>query len=56
MVQEVLEAEMDEGLGAGKGEGSAERRAYRSGYHGRKLVTRAGSLELRVPQDPFRAA
>jgi len=50
-VQEVLEAEMDEALGAGKGERSGERRGYRSGYYGRKLTTRVGTLELRVPQD-----
>ena len=50
-VQEVLEAEMDETLGAGKGERSGERRGYRSGYYGRKLTTRVGTLELRVPQD-----
>jgi putative transposase len=50
-VQEVLEAEMDEALGAGKGERTGERRGYRSGYYGRKLTTRVGPLELRVPQD-----
>ena len=50
-VQEVLEAEMDEALGAGKGERTGERRGYRSGYYGRKLTTRVGTLELRVPQD-----
>lgn len=50
-VQEVLEAEMDEALGAGKGERTASRRGFRSGYYGRKLTTRVGTLELRVPQD-----
>jgi len=50
-VQEVLEAEMEEALGAAKGERSAERQGYRSGYYQRKLVTRVGTLELRVPQD-----
>src|SRR5215210_6337466 len=50
-VQEVLEAEMDEALGASKGERTGERRWYRSGYYGRKLTTRVGTLELRVPQD-----
>ncbi len=50
-VQEVLEAEMDEALRVGKGERSSERRGYRSGYYGRKLTTRVGTLELRVPQD-----
>ena len=51
VVQEVLEAEMEEALGATKGERSGERRGYRSGYYGRKLTTRVGTLELRVPQD-----
>ena len=50
-VQEVLEAEMEEALGAGKGERTDARRGYRSGYYGRKLTTRVGTLELRVPQD-----
>lgn len=50
-VQELLEAEMDEALGAGKGERTDQRRGYRSGYYGRKLTTRVGTLELRVPQD-----
>lgn len=50
-LQEVLEAEMSEAVGAGKGERSAERLGYRSGYYSRKLVTRVGTLELRVPQD-----
>jgi putative transposase len=51
VVQEILEAEMDETLGAGKGERSSGRRGYRSGYYPRGLVTRVGKLELRVPQD-----
>ena len=51
IVQEVLEAEMEEALGATKGERTGERRGYRSGYYGRKLTTRVGTLELRVPQD-----
>jgi len=51
VVQEVLEAEMTEALGADKGERSSERLGYRSGYYRRSLVTRVGKLELRVPQD-----
>jgi putative transposase len=51
VVQEVLEAEMTEALGAGKGERTGERRGYRSGYYPRTLMTRVGALELRVPQD-----
>jgi hypothetical protein len=51
VVQQVLEAEMDEALGAEKGECTPSRQGYRSGYYGRTLVTRVGKLELRVPQD-----
>lgn len=50
-IQRVLDAEMDETLGAEKSERTSERRGYRSGYYGRKLTTRVGTLELRVPQD-----
>ncbi len=51
LLQEVLEAEMDEALQAGKGERTAGRLGYRSGHYPRTLVTRVGKLELRVPQD-----
>jgi len=51
VVQEVLEAEMSEVLGAQKGERTEGRMGYRSGYYVRNLVTRVGKLELRVPQD-----
>ena len=51
VIQQVLEAEMDEALGAGKSERTPGRLGYRSGYYGRTLVTRVGKLELRVPQD-----
>src|SRR3979490_2386033 len=50
-LQEVLEAERTEALGAEKGERAAGRQGYRSGYYGRTLITRVGKLELRVPQD-----
>ncbi len=50
-LQEVLEAEMTEALGAEKSERAAGRLGYRSGYYGRTLITRIGKLELRVPQD-----
>ena len=51
LVQEMLESEMDECLGAGRYERSAGRRGYRSGHYSRGLVTRVGKIELRVPQD-----
>ena len=50
-LEEVLEAEMEEALGAGKGERTADRLGYRSSYYTRGLVTRIGKIELRVPQD-----
>lgn len=50
-VQRCLEAEMEEAIGAGKGERSEGRMSYRSGYYTRNLITRVGKLELRVPQD-----
>ena len=50
-LQQVLEAEMDEALQATKGERSAGRLGYRSGYYNRMLVTRVGHIELRIPQD-----
>ena len=50
-LQEVLEAEMTEVVGAAAGERSTERTGYRAGYYQRGLVTRIGKLELRVPRD-----
>lgn len=51
LMQEVLEEQMTEVLGAAKGERSEGRQGYRSGYYTRQLVTRVGTMELRVPQD-----
>ena len=51
VVQEVLEAEMEEAVGASKGERAPGRLGYRSGYYSRKRTTRVGTLELHVPQD-----
>jgi putative transposase len=51
VVQQVLESEMDEALGAEKSERTPHRQGYRAGYYGRTLVTRVGKLELRIPQD-----
>jgi len=50
-LQEVLEGEMTEHLGAGPSERSDGRSGYRAGYYSRSLVTRIGKLELRVPRD-----
>ena len=51
LVQATLEAEMTQTIGAAKGERTETRLAYRSGYYSRSLITRVGTLELRVPQD-----
>lgn len=51
IVEETLEAQMDECLGAGRYERTGERLGYRSGHYRRSLLTRVGTLELRVPQD-----
>jgi len=51
VMQEVLEAEMDEALGASKGERTPGRVGYRSGHYTRGLVSRVGKIELMVPQD-----
>jgi putative transposase len=53
LLQAALEVEMTEAIGAEKGERTETRLSYRSGYYGRSLVTRVGTLELRVPQDRF---
>ena len=45
LVQEALEAEMTEAIGAAKGgERTEGRLSYRSGYYGRSLITRVGTL------------
>ncbi|MEO0811215.1 MAG: IS256 family transposase [Myxococcota bacterium] len=46
----MLDAEADEIAGAKRYERSEERRDYRSGSYKRKLVTRAGEVELKVPK------
>jgi putative transposase len=51
VLQQVLEAEMEEALQAGKSERTTSRLGYRSGYYSRTLVTRVGKIALRVPQD-----
>lgn len=51
IVEATLEAEMTAAVGAEKGERTPGRLGYRSGYYTRSLVTRVGTLDLRVPQD-----
>lgn len=51
IAQELLEEEMNEAVGARKGERTSNRLSYRSGHYPRTLVTRVGKIELMVPQD-----
>src|SRR6201982_170681 len=50
-LQEALEVEMTEALGAEKSERTAGRLGYRSGYYGRKLMKALCKLERGVPPD-----
>jgi putative transposase len=50
-LQEVLEGEMTDCLGAAPGERTEGRTGDRAGDDSRNLITRIGKLELRVPRD-----
>jgi transposase-like protein len=52
VVQQVLEAEMDEALGAGKSERTEGRLGYRSGYYGRTLGDPGGQAGAPRPARP----
>jgi putative transposase len=51
VVQELLEAEMTEHIGAAPYERSEKRTGHRNGHKPRTLRTRVGTLNLLVPQD-----
>ena len=51
VVQQLLEAEMTEHIGAAPYERTANRTGQRNGYKPRTLRTRVGTLNLLVPQD-----
>lgn len=51
LMEEILESEMNEAIGASSYERTGLRRGYRAGYYSRHYVTRIGSIELRVPRD-----
>src|SRR5215218_9600512 len=51
MLQEMLEAEMIEHIGAAPYERTTERKGHRNGHKPRTLRTRVGTLNLAVPQD-----
>jgi transposase-like protein len=50
-LDQILQGEMTEFLGAAPGERNASRVGYRAGYYERGLVTRVGKIELRIPRD-----
>jgi transposase-like protein len=50
LVQQLMEAEVSELIGAAHGERSEDRATWRNGYRPRRWDTRAGELELRIPK------
>src|SRR5260370_14174264 len=50
VLNQVLEAQVSEQLGAERYERTEERQGYRNGVRPRKLTTRAGQLTLQGPQ------
>ena len=50
VLNQILEAQVVESLGADKHERSEERQGYRNGYRPRTLYTRVGPITLQVPQ------
>ena len=51
MLNQVLQSEMTDHLGAASEERTDDRRGYRNGSYERELTTRVGRLELEVPRD-----
>jgi len=49
-LQRIMDADVDNMIGAGRHERSPERLTYRNGYRERSLETRLGTLDLRVPK------
>ena len=47
---QLMEAEVEQQLGAGKSERADSRNGYRSGYRPRRLDTRMGTMYLMVPK------
>lgn len=50
VLNQILEAQVNESLGAERYERSEERVGYRNGYRARQLYTRVGPITLQVPQ------
>jgi putative transposase len=51
VLQEAVEKEFERFIGAGHWERSVARQGWRNGRKNRRLQTRVGSLELRIPKD-----
>jgi transposase-like protein len=51
VMQAAIQAEFDRFLGAGHWERTGERRGWRNGSKRRRLHTRVGTIELRIPKD-----
>ena len=50
VLNQILEAQLSENLGAGKHQPTEESLGYRNGYRPRQLFTRVGPITLQVPQ------
>ena len=50
VVQQLMEAEVSELIGAEHGERNPERLTHRNGYRPRRWDTRAGEIELAIPK------
>jgi len=50
VLNQILEAQVEEQLGARRYERTEERKGYRNGSYPRQLTTRVGRLTLRVPR------
>ena len=50
VLNQVLEAQVSDSLGAERYERSEERQSYRNGYRARQIYTRVGPVTLQVPQ------
>jgi putative transposase len=50
LVQQLMEVEVSELIGAAHGERTDDRATWRNGYRPRRWETRAGELELRIPK------
>jgi transposase-like protein len=49
-LQRIMDADVENIIGAARHERSPERLTYRNGYRERTLETRLGALELKVPK------